>query len=159
MKYFTWELLKTYDSEGENKWESNCKKYYSEYLEIKKYLPEQLIKQYESDGFHDAIITDISITSDKNRKKPTCTVSISLCKMWGDTVWYRGMLEYKDVSVFHMDMPYLRPGNSVGEYLYGEFYFEKNKGFTHNFIFTDNSEIFIECRKINWNEIERNCVD
>ena len=163
LKYLTWELLDSAQN-GDNPkvdkdWGNNCDKYYAEYSKIKKNLPKKLVQQYEADGFHDSIITTISITSDGFQRKPTRNISVELCKMWGATVYYRGILLYQDVSIFCADMSHIKNNTAIGEYLYGEFYFDKQERFTHNFIFTDRNEILIKCRKIVWNEIEKNSIN
>ena len=150
MKYFTQELLDMMDKENSSeykeaysKWMSNLKKYWSIFESFKGLLPNDLVKLF-SHSFHDAHIRNIIFQQSGYSYDIVLTMdSDSFC----------GELVHKGVSEYSTAISGVKNCGKIGDYRYGEILKQK-AGWTHNFIFFNNSEILIKCEKLYWNTLD-----
>lgn len=156
MKYFTLDLIyhlnqaKSLEEKEKFKheWYLQMDKYWEEFNRIKRGLPDQLVDIFQKGKFHDAILEQITLekeyTSTRKGKKTFINVAI---KLKGDG--FEGLLIHKNVTNYKLNLSNLGKYIEFGDYLYGEI-LRKGRNWTHNFIFFDDSEIYIECSEISW---------
>ena len=146
MKYFTQELLDKMDEDKDSdykktmeQWMNNLRDYWHEFESFKNFLPDNLAKLFSS-SFHDAHINKISLQQDG--------ISYDLIiSMAG--VNFCGNLINKGVIEYTTTITDIKNCGKIGDYRYGEI-FKENHGWTHNFIFFNNSEVFVRCDKLYW---------
>lgn len=132
----------------EAEWEMNENLYWLEFEKIKKRLPEAVVEVFKYS--HDAEISEIQILN----KEFSVDIAIH---MESDLypVKFKGTLMHLDVADFYFDTrecEKIAAFSSIGAYKYGEI-LREGKYWTHNFfLYINDAEIFIKCKKLEWIE-------
>lgn len=127
-------------------WLQNLNKYWEEFNKISNKLPKRLVNKFSSIHLHDSEIEYITYVRDYSKTKISYNVIVKIRneEFSGSFIHY-GVTEYW-IKTENFDK-YI----NLSEYLYGEL-LNNQDSWTHNFIFSESNEVFIRCKKIDWND-------
>ncbi len=138
----SWHILTPHERETRDAlWKQQCDLYNKEFNRIKTHFSKKIVLLYETGSLHDSLLQSFTVL--RGKKRDTFDI---------EAVFYH---EYrkKTVTIIYRDVKHFTSSLdfdhyvSFGDYVYGEFLYDKGWYF-HNFIIIFDSEINIVCKKI-----------
>lgn len=157
MEYLTLDLLKQMDDDdsqiaesAEEEWARQGAIRFERFKRCKSQLSKRLRHILDHCYFfHDSFIPEITVQKHNRRGHITYDVVMTM-QYDGYDEPLDGWLIHRNIQQFDCHMQGLRSERIPQDYLYGEMFLNEDKLWVHNFIFIDESEINIVCKKIEW---------